>query len=534
MSEAGRYDAGSATDSVATDWNTFRFIKGVLDLTSPSNATAKRPSAHLTKSRFAAGDQCVLRLYNDVFHRELASPYSKATKARFEVGNRVGELARRRYSGGVLVGHEPWERDAALADTRRLMADPTVPAIYEAAIEHGGVFIRVDILVRRPDGWELVEVKSSTSLDKAPYRLDVAIQYWVLAGAGIRVLRAGILGLDRDYVYPGGEHDPQTLFCFADVTGHCREIQDELGGQVSAFQKILASDEAPDVPVGDHCFSPYGCPYYAHCTKGVVFPQDTIKDLPNLMGGRQAALVARGIDLIRDIPADFELTAMQERVRQAVVSGMPWQSPELAQALATAQQPIHYLDFETWSPALPEYPGTRPFQALPFQFSLHVEDSDGATKHIEFLHEERSDPRRPLAEALLQALGDSGSIVVYSSFEKTTVTNLARDLPDLADPLLALVDRLWDLRPIVRNHYYHPAFRGSFSIKDVLPAMLPGEGWADLEITGGGDAGLFYERGLATSDPETRKREFKALLDYCRQDSWAMVRLVQELRRLCR
>lgn len=238
----------------------------------------------------------------------------------------------------------------------------------------------------------------------------------------------------------------------------------------------MASEEPPVVPIGDHCFSPYECPYYAHCSKGLVCPEDTIKDLPNFTGSRRDAAVALGVELIRDIPADFALTEIQERVRQAVVSGKPWQSPDLCQALATANKPMYYLDFETWSPALPAYPGTRPFQALPFQFSLHIEDSDGATEHVEFLHEDRSDPRRRLAGALLQAVGDSGSIVVYSSFEKTTVTGLARDLPDLADRLLALVDRLWDFCPVIRNHYYHPGFRGSFSIKGVLPAMLPGEG----------------------------------------------------------
>ena len=501
-------------------------------MTSPPNEAAKRPSAHLTKTRFAAGDQCVLRLYNDVYHRDRAAPYSESTKARFELGTKVGELARERYPDGVLVGHEPWERAPALADTERLIADPTVPAIFEAAIEHEGVFVRVDILVRHPDGWELVEVKSSTDLDKVPYRLDVAIQYWVLTGAGLRVVRAGILGLDRDYVYPGGDYDPQALFRLSDETEHCLKVQTELGERVASFHAVLAQEEAPVVPVGDHCLSPYECPYYEHCSRGIVFPEDTIKDLPNFTGSRREAVVGLGIELIRDIPADFELTEMQERVRRAVVSGEPWQSPDLEHALGTAKAPMYYLDFETWSPALPQFPGTRPFQALPFQFSLHIEDRDGATEHVEFLHEERSDPRRPLAEALLQAQGDSGSIVVYSSFEKTTITGLARDLPDLADRLLALVDRLWDLRPVVRNHYYHPGFRGSFSIKDVLPAMLPGEGWADLQISGGGDAGLFYERGLSASGSEAREREFNALLEYCRQDSWAMVRLVQELRRL--
>lgn len=151
------------------------------------------------------------------------------------------------------------------------MADPTVPAIFEAVIEHEGVFVRVDILVRYPGGWELVEVKSSTVLDKASYRLDVVIQNWVLTGAGLRVFRAGILGLDRDYVYPSGDYDPQALFRFSDETEHSLKVEAELGERVADFRRVLASDEALVVPVGDHCFALYECPYDGHCSKGIVF-----------------------------------------------------------------------------------------------------------------------------------------------------------------------------------------------------------------------------------------------------------------------
>lgn len=502
-------------------------------MTSSSIENAKRPSGHLTKTRFASGDQCVLRLYNDVYHRCHAKQPNESTKAKFELGTQVGELARQRYPDGVLVGHEPWERAEALAETERLIADPRVSAIFEAAIEYEGVFVRVDLLVRQQDGWELVEVKSSTNLDKPQYRLDVAIQYWVLTGAGLRVFRAGILGLDRAYVYPGGDYDPQALFRFSDETEHCLAVHAELDERVAAFHTVLASKDAPVVSVGDHCFSPYECPYYEHCSAGIAFPEDTIKDLPSFRGRRREALVALGIDLIRDIPSDFELTEMQERVRQAVVSGKSWQSPDLGRALATAQKPIYYLDFEAWSPPLPHYQGTRPYQALPFQYSLHVENGKAGPDHYEYLHEERSDPRRALAEQLLEHLGDSGSIVVYTGYEQTTLNGLVRDLPDLAGPLMALVDRLWDLHPVIRDHYYHPGFRGSFSIKDVLPALLPGEGWADLEISGGGDAGFKYQEGLFTKDIAIRRKNFEDLREYCKQDTRAMLRVMQELRRLC-
>lgn len=480
-----------------------------------------------------AGLQCPLRLYNDVYRRDLATPWSDTQQAIFDRGTAIGELAQQRYPGGVLVGFKPWERAPAIAATRKLLDDPAVPAIYEAAIEHRGVFVRVDVLVRNGDGWDLVEVKASTQAEKEVFQLDAAIQYWVLTGAGLTVHRAGVLVLNRDYVYPGGEYDLSALFRLGDATEFCREMHGQIDQQVDEFHRLLAGENPPEIGVGDHCFSPYECPYYGHCSEGMAFPRNPIDHLYRLNGRRREALQDQGVESIDDIPADFELTVIQERIRQAVVSGQPWQSPDLARALAEARWPLHHLDFEAWQPALPPYPGMRPFQAIPFQFSLHVEQADGPLVHHEYLHEESSDPRRPLAEALLEAVGETGSIVVYSSYERTMLNALARDLPDLADPLLALADRLWDLLPVVRNHYYHPDFQGSFSIKRVLPALVPDAGWGELEIADGQAAALAYEQALASNNAVYRDSTFENLKAYCQQDTLAMVGLLGALRGLC-
>ncbi|MGY6588403.1 MAG: DUF2779 domain-containing protein [Wenzhouxiangella sp.] len=496
---------------------------------SPARKSS-RPSAHLSKSRFMAGLQCPLRLYNDVYRRDLATPYSDTQLAIFDRGTAIGELAQQRYPGGALVGFKPWERAPAIAATRKLLDDPEVPAIYEAALEHQGVFVRVDVLVRNGEGWELVEVKASTRAEKEAFQLDAAIQYWVANGAGLRIDRAGVLVLDRDYVYPGGEFDLQALFRLGDATEFCLEMAGQIDGQVAEFHRMLASDSPPDIPVGEHCFSPYECPYYAECTRGLKFPADPIDQLYRLDARRREALGELGVDSIGDIPADFDLTASQARIRQAVISGQPWQSPELGRALADAQWPLHHLDFEAWQPALPPYPGMRPFQAMPFQFSLHREQADGSLEHREYLHTENSDPRRALAEALLEAMDAAGSIVVYSSYERTMINTLARDLPDLREPLLVLTDRLWDLLPVVRNHYYHPDFRGSYSIKSVLPALVPEAGWTDLDIADGQAAAMAYEQALASNDPAFRETTFNNLKAYCRQDTLAMVELLQALR----
>ena len=481
-----------------------------------------------------AGLQCQLRLWNDVHRRELATQPGATLQAIFDRGTAVGELAQQRWPGGVLVGFKPWEREQAIEATQALMADPGVPAIYEAAIEHQGVFVRVDILARNGAGWDLIEVKASTRAEKAVFQDDVAVQHWVASGAGLSIQSAGILVLNRHYVYPGGDYDLNQLFAFYDATEHCLAAADRIGEQVQRFHRMLAETDPPEVPIGDHCFSPYECPYYAHCTKGMEFPENPIDQLHRLYPSRRTELAAEGIDRIEDIPADFDLNEIQQRIRQAVITQTPWQSGQLAQALDDVTWPLYYLDFEAFQPALPRYPGTRPYQAIPFQYSLHIETKTGELCHSEYIHTENSDPRPALAHALLEALGTDGSIVVYSGYERRMLNDLAAAAPELAEPLRAATERLWDLLPIIRDHYYHPDFRGSYSIKAVLPALVKGSNWSELAIADGMAAAIAYEQAIANLERTEAQQTFEALRDYCRMDTKAMIELRRALTNLPR
>jgi len=489
-----------------------------------------RPSPHLSKSRFIAGTQCSLRLWNDVYRRDLATSWSDTQQAIFDRGTAIGELAQQRYPGGTLVGFKHWERSEAIAETNRLLADPSVPAIYEAALEHEGVFVRVDVLARNGYGWDLIEVKASTRPEKEVFKRDAAIQYWVATGAGLKIYQAGILVLDTNYVYEGGPYDLEQLFRLGDATEFCQEGLEATEAAVAEFHQMLAADKPPAIQIGNHCFTPYDCPYYGACTAGMEFHDHPISDLYRLNGARREQLEMQAIESILDIPEDFDLTPMQDRIRQAVLSGRPWQSPGLGKTLQEPDWPLHYLDFEAWQPALPPYPGMRPFQAIPFLFSAHMEDSEGRLTHSEYLHDQPTDPRRPLAEALLEALGTTGSIVVYSGYERRMINTLADQLPDLRNALMALNDRLWDLLPVIREHYYHPDFRGSFSIKAVLPALVKGQHWSDLAIADGMSAAVAYESALADDDLENRGQVFADLRTYCAQDTRAMVDLLRELK----
>ena len=486
----------------------------------------------LSKTRFLAGRQCELRLWNDVYCRGLATPWGETQQAIFDRGTRIGELARARYPGGVLVGHEPWEREAAVAETHALMNDASVPAIYEAALEHEGLYVRVDVMMRNGSAWDLIEVKASTRPEKEVFLNDIAVQYWTALGTGLTVSRAGVLVLNRGYIHGGGDYDLQRLFVFGDATEFCIRARSEVEADVQRFHTMLQANEAPAIPVGEHCFSPYECPYYAHCSAGLKQPEYPVTSLHRLHHSRREALERNGIDEIAEIPDDFPLTAIQARMRNAVLEGQPWISPALPEALASLESPAHFLDFEAFVPALPPYPGTRPFDVIPFMYSVHRRDAAGELAHLEYLHEPNSDPRRAVAERLIEDLGETGSIVVYSFYERQVLNHLAAAFPGLAEPLQALIDRLWDLLPVVRHHYYHLKFHGSFSIKSVLPVLDPESGWSELDIADGMTASMAYENALETEDAEQRTAIFDQLRAYCRQDTLAMVRLYDALQRI--
>jgi hypothetical protein len=238
---------------------------------------------------------------------------------------------------------------------------------------------------------------------------------------------------------------------------------------------------------------------------------------------------ADGIDEIQQIPDDFPLTTLQERVREAVIQGSEYISDGLGDLLIAIRYPVYHLDFETFMPAIPRYAGTRPYDSIPFQYSLHVEYEDGRVEHIEFLHTEDSDPREQLAVSLIEALGDEGAVCVYSGYEKRVIGELATQFPQYSERLRAIVGRLWDLLPVVREHYYHPDFHGSFSIKKVLPVLVPELGYHDLGIQDGMAAGVAYLNSRVQPDEVERQKIFTDLRAYCGMDTEAMVRLREAL-----
>jgi hypothetical protein len=314
----------------------------------------------LSKSKYLAGLQCHKRLYLEVHSPELASEIDEGTQARFDAGTEVGVLARGCYPGGVLVDAEHFKVAQGVKRTAELLADPRVPAIYEAFVQFDNVLVRADILERAPrNRWRLIEVKS-TSQVKEEHLDDLAIQSYVLTGAGLRLNANLLMHINTDYLYPGGDLDLGQLFISQDVTCEVAALQPEIPGRLAEMRRVLAASTPPRIEPDDHCQDPYECPFWAHCTEAK--PWRWVFYLP---GSRRAfqELTALGVQTIDEIPPGFPLTEIQRRVKD----NLQWIGPGLGAALETAKYPVHHLDFETLGSAIPLYPNTRPYQPIPFQ-----------------------------------------------------------------------------------------------------------------------------------------------------------------------
>jgi predicted RecB family nuclease len=487
----------------------------------------------ISKSKFVAGCQCLKRLYWQVHSPELAAEPDAASEAIIQQGHEVGMLARQLFPGGVEVGNGCGLNEAIRA-TRELVANREIPAIFEGVFEDGGVLVRVDILHRRRDGrWRLIEVKSTTDV-RDHHLEDVAIQHREVSRSGLDVAAAFLAHVNRGYVFDGGDIDVRQFFKIRSLTRRVERLQPKLTFQLRSEFAVLAMPNAPDIAPGRHCFDPIACEFFDRCNP--PRPNDHIGFLPRIHASAIEELHTMGVDSIMDIPDDFELSEIQRRAATCVQTGEPWFDPQLRDVLGGLVYPLYFADFETVNRAIPPFAGMRPYDHLPFQWSVHVQRQPGAEpEHFEFLATDASDPRREFISSLCAALGDTGKVAVYSSFESQRLSELASWFPEFGDRVNAIQARLFDLLPVVREHVYHPAFAGSYSIKSVLPALVPEMTYDGMQVANGQDAGLAWEslvRGRLDCDERERIR--KALLAYCSLDTLAMVRLVNVLRQMSR
>ncbi len=484
----------------------------------------------ISKSKYVAGVQCLKRLYWLVYEPGRAGGPDAADFALMDQGRQVGKLARQLFPGGVEV--RSGEPEQAIRTTRELVANPEVPAIFEAAFEHGGVFVRVDILHRRRDGrWRLIEVKSTADV-KEHHLDDVAIQSRVVSRSGLDLASSCLMHVNRSYVFEGGAVDARQFLRIRNLTRKIEKIQPKVTFQLRAELTVLSMPKAPDIPPGLQCTNPVTCEFFDRCN--VPLPDDHVAYLPRIHASAIEELGDMGIESIRDIPDHYPLNERQRRACTSVQTGEPWYDrAELCKQLDSLRRPLRFMDFETVNPAIPRFPGMHPFDHVPFQWSVHVQRKPGeAPDHSEFLAEDQTDPRREFITSLCGALGERGSIVVYHQpFEEQRLSELAAWLPEFAARIRKIQRRLWDLLPVIRNHVYHPQFVGSYSLKAVLPALVPEMTYEGMPVANGQAAGLAWESFVRGNSDEVEQDRIKnALLAYCGQDTLALVKLVDRLR----
>ena len=479
----------------------------------------------LSKTKLLALTQCPRKLWLETYSPELAPEPSEEKTALLSTGNVVGEIARHLYGRGAghVVGFDRGLR-AAIDQTRALVERGGREPIFEATFDHDGVSVRIDVLDRSEPNPKIVEVKSSVHV-KDHYLDDCAIQAWALKQNGLNVRQIAVATLNPEFVY-AGDGRYEGLLAETDVTERVQERLAGIGELVVAARRTLAALDEPAIAVGTHCGTPHACDFYAHCAP------PTAKYPVLALGGSKEKLfdlMNAGYGDLRDVPEAKLEGDMQRRIWQQSRLEAPYVGAELRELVGAIPFPRYYLDFETIGPAVPIFAGTSPFEALPFQWSCHIEKSRGAVEHAEFLELDGGAPMRRLAESLLATLGTSGPIVVYTPYERRVLHDLAARYADLAAPLEALAARIVDLHPITRRGYYHPAMLGSWSIKAVLPTVAPDLSYEKLgAVRDGLGAQTAYLEAIDAKTPAPRRAALRrALLDYCRHDTLALVRLVE-------
>jgi len=471
-----------------------------------------------------AGMQCPKRLYLTINPPEVTAEEERGECLPILNGYAVGDMACELYPG-VMVEYDHG-LSAAIKETERLVRDQSVKRIHEATFNFSDVLVRVDLLERTDAGWILTEVKGSTSV-KAYHLDDAAIQTWVLQGCGLTIDAVHLMHVNNQFVY-GGDGNYQGLLVAEDISATVFPRLDTIAGQKDAFMQMLQGDE-PDIGMGAHCYSPFECDFCSYCKPddGPAYP---ITVLPRMHAPQREALQADGYVDLRDIPDGVLTNWNQQRVWRATCSGAAEFDAAEIRALKELPWPRYYLDFETIALAVPRWKGVRPYMQVPFQWSCHIHCEDKQLRHVEFLDTTGDDPRRACAETLVKHIGRDGVLIAYNAgFERRVIRELAELYPDLSDALLDMTERFVDLLPITRNAYYHPSQMGSWSIKAVLPALVPELSYADLDGVHHGEEAQLAWLKASNMDDEQRSILNQQLKAYCKLDTLAMVKIVDAL-----
>ena len=490
------------------------------------SSAKKKPGSYLSKSLYIRGLQCHKSLFLQKYNPTLKDDISDSQEAIFQGGRDVGVLAWQLFPGGTEIPYEGISHQDQLNRTQSKIEDGQT-TIYEATFSHQDVFVKIDILHKGRTGWEIYEVKAGTKL--APvYVDDAALQYYVLTGAGIKVSKVFITYINKEYIRKGAL-DVQKLFTSEDITKQVKEKQPFVIKQLKKQWRML-NGKLPKIDIGPNCSKPYECDFSEHCWKHI--PDDSVFDLYG-NGINPFDLYSQGIIKQKDIPLDL----LNKKQRQQVVATRKKQNTfdrkNVREFFKTLSYPLYFLDFETFMSAIPLYDGLKPYQKVPFQYSLHCQNKKGGKLyHAEFLANPGLDPCKPLLERLLAEIPEDACILTYNmTFEKQVLTELATQFPKYKKTIKKWIDNIRDLMiPFHQRDVYFWKFKGSYSIKNVLPVLVPQLSYEGLEIANGGAAMDAYHQMCAAKDNHQELAQIrKNLLAYCKLDTLAMVRILETL-----
>ncbi len=482
----------------------------------------------LSKTKYITGLQCPRLIWVEVHEPGKIPETDPVTQHIFDQGHKVGYLAKKLFPGGIDVPQDSFTGN--ISTTLQLLKERK--PLFEAGILAGKLYSRVDIL--SPIGeeeWDIVEVKSSTSV-KDVHINDVAFQRYCCNQSRLNIRKCYLALINNRYV-KDGEIDPEGLLNIHDITDQVEEASVGIQDRIDGILEVVSQETCPEMIIGPHCKDPYECPL-TDCWGSL--PEHNIFSL--YYGGKKAfEMYNSGILTIGEITDDYKLNDKQRIQQVCIVSGEPHIDKEaIREFLSYLEYPLYYLDLETIGTAIPLFDGVRPYQNVPFQFSVHViQDEQSEPVHYSYLTNGTSDPRPGLLAELKKVVGDSGSIIAYNKgFEEGCLRDMAGSFSEYQDWIGQVCSRLVDLLEPFRNfYYYHPAQKGSASLKAVMPAIT-GRGYDDLDISDGQIASAAFLAATYGEMPEEDRANVMSNLEhYCGRDTEGMIWIIDKLTGLC-
>ena len=473
----------------------------------------------LSKSKFLSASQCSKKIWLEIHKNEKSTPLSKSQESIFESGIKIGELARTYFPNGEIIDLEHYDVDNGLKKTFSISKD-NPSAIYEGFFLYDDIFVRPDILKNNFDGtWDLIEVKSSTSL-KSENILDLAIQKYVINSSDIKIKNSYLMHINKECVYP----NLTNLFSLIDLSEKIKPFVNQMHNSLSNLKGILESSE-PKVDIGAHCNKPYLCHFKQYCWKHI--PEYSIFNIPGLYMKKKEEMYKNDIIDIADLNDDFSFKEKEKKFIDSYLTNLPIISKsEIREEINSLIYPLYFLDFETYGPPIPKFKGMKPFEQYPFQFSCHILYEDNTLEHIEYLHQDQTDPREEIINELIKVCGDFGTIVAYNaSFEKGVINKLSSQFPEYNQKLDLLISRFWDQLLIFKKYYCDYRFKGSNSIKSVLPILVPKLSYSKLKISDGSQAQIGFKKMIELPNGQEKKNLVRELYEYCKLDTLAMVEI---------